>query len=51
MAMLHPNVRNSTEHRSDHHERTTTPRLCLLAGVTFLVATAFAFHFAFNALF
>ncbi len=51
MAMLHPNDRAATTHRSDTHERTTKPRLCLLAGFAFLVATAFAFHFAFNALF
>ena len=50
MAMLHPNDRASTEHRSDRHERTTKPRLCLLAGFAFMVTTAVAFHYAFNAL-
>ncbi|CAN5316580.1 hypothetical protein BH10PSE1_BH10PSE1_00560 [soil metagenome] len=49
MALLDPADQDKI-HRSGEHTPTTKPRLCLVAGFTFLIATAVVFHYAFNAL-
>lgn len=51
MALLDPTDHTRLSHRAGEHQPTTKPRLCLIAGFGFIVATALVFHVVFNALF
>lgn len=47
MALLDPTDRS---HRSGDQQPTTHPRLCVIAGFGFIIASALIFHYVFNAL-
>lgn len=50
MALLDPSNDTFTPSSPSKQEPTTHPRLCLLGGFAFIIATALAVHVVFNVL-